>query len=188
MKFIKIHWTHSFKDSPEFIYSAIDEEGYEIKKVEVFKSGDYTVYSENINSDRLAEGIYPSLEELTFEEKIESMQAFEIDEVEFNEIWSKYLTLITLENIDRLVNSVLADAEIIDISYSNNDMLKLKIRDYKENYLEFYFNNIFKLYFEDYLNNDISHINKEVSEEVCTINIFSASTDKKILEFSFFLT
>jgi len=92
MKFIKIHWIHNFEDEPEFVYSAIDEERYEVKKVEIFKNGNYITYSENINSDRLAEGIYPLLEELTFEEENESMQAFEISEREFSEIWDRYLT------------------------------------------------------------------------------------------------
>jgi hypothetical protein len=89
MKYIKIHWIHNFKDDPEFIYSEIDEAGYEVKKIEIFKNKDYIIYSENINSDRLA-GIYPSLEELTFEEETESMQAIEIAETEFNEVWSRY--------------------------------------------------------------------------------------------------
>ena len=97
MKFIKIHWIHNFKDEPEFIYSAIDDERYEVKKVEIFTNGNYITYSENINSDRLAEGIYPLLEELTFEEEIESMQAFEISEIEFSEIWDRYLTTPELE-------------------------------------------------------------------------------------------
>ena len=90
MKYIKIHWLHNFKDDPEFIYSAINEEGYEEKKIEIFKRGNYIVYSENINSDRLAEGIYPSLKELTFEEETETMQAFEISEIKFKEIWDRY--------------------------------------------------------------------------------------------------
>ena len=90
MKYIKIHWIHNFKEEPEFIYSKIDKEGYEVKKVEIFKNGHYIIYSENNNSDRLAEGIYPSLEELTFEEESESMQAIEISEKEFNEVWSRY--------------------------------------------------------------------------------------------------
>lgn len=90
MKYVKIHWMHNFKDDPEFIYSEIDEAGYEVKKIEIFKNGYYIIYSENINSDRLTEGKYPSLKELTFEEKTESMQAIEISETEFNEIWSRY--------------------------------------------------------------------------------------------------
>lgn len=90
MKYVKIHWIHDFKDDPEFIYSEIDETGHEVKKIEIFKNGHYIIYSEMINSDRLAEGKYPSLGELTFEEKTESMQAIEIAETEFNEIWSSY--------------------------------------------------------------------------------------------------
>lgn len=49
-----------------------------------------TIYSENINSDRLTEGLFPSLEELTYEEETESMQAIEISETEFDEIWNRY--------------------------------------------------------------------------------------------------
>ena len=97
MKYIQIYWNHKFRNEPEFIYSAINEEGYEVKKVEIFKNGNYVIYSEDINPDRLAEGIYPSLEELTFDDETESMQAFEISEIEFNGIWDRYLKTPELE-------------------------------------------------------------------------------------------
>jgi len=91
MKYIKIHWNHSFIDEPELIYSKINGERYEVKKVEIFKNGNYIIYSKDVNSDRLAEGKYPQLEELNFKEELESMQAIEISEKEFNEIWKKYI-------------------------------------------------------------------------------------------------
>lgn len=37
MRYFKIHWLHTFIDEPEYIFSEIDEEGYEVRKVEIFK-------------------------------------------------------------------------------------------------------------------------------------------------------
>ena len=73
MRYFKIHWLHSFIDEPEYIFSEIDEEGYEVRKVEIFKNGNHILYSNNINSDRLVEGKYPSLEVLNYEEKTKVM-------------------------------------------------------------------------------------------------------------------
>lgn len=90
MKYIKIHWIHNFDNEPEYIYSEIDNQGYETRKIEIYKNGYYIIYSESINSDRLTEGKYPSLEELTFKDKFETMQALEIRKEEFYKIWKKY--------------------------------------------------------------------------------------------------
>lgn len=89
MKYIKIHWKHNFPADPEFIYSEIDEDGYEVRKVEIFKNGTSIVYSDKINPDGLAEGEYPSLSDLTFEEDVESMTATEINKDEFCKIWNE---------------------------------------------------------------------------------------------------
>ena len=45
MRYFKIHWLHSFTDEPEYIFSEIDEEGYEVRKVEIFKNGNHILYS-----------------------------------------------------------------------------------------------------------------------------------------------
>jgi len=89
--------------------------------------------------------------------------------------------------INKLINNSWADAEIIDLSYLNNDILTLKIKNYKEEISEFEIKNIFKLFFEDYLNDDISEIKGELLDDVYTISIISASTDKEIIKFSFFI-
>ena len=90
MRYFKIHWIHSFTDEPEYIFSEIDEEGYEVRKVEIFKNGNHILYSNNINSDRLVEGKYPSLEELNYEEETEVMQTIEIPKSEFCNVWLRY--------------------------------------------------------------------------------------------------
>ena len=74
MRYFKIHWLHSFTDEPEYIFSEIDEEGYEVRKVEIFKNGNHILYSNNINSDRL----------------VEVMQTIEIPKSEFCNVWLRY--------------------------------------------------------------------------------------------------
>lgn len=90
MKYFKIHWIHNFIDEPECVFSEVDEEGGEVRKVEIFKNGNYLLYSNDINSDRLAEE-YPSLEELNYEEEIESMQTIKSSKSEFCNILLKYM-------------------------------------------------------------------------------------------------
>ena len=90
MRYFKVHWVHSFEDEPEYIYSEIDEEGYETRKIELFKNGKHILYSDHINSDRLTEGKYPSLTELNYGNEAETMHTAEISNDEFTMIWLKY--------------------------------------------------------------------------------------------------
>lgn len=39
MRYIKIRWKHSFDNDPVIIYSEIDDNDWEVRKVEVFKDG-----------------------------------------------------------------------------------------------------------------------------------------------------
>lgn len=39
MRYQKIKWTHKFPDEPDSIYEEIDEDGWEVRVVEVFKNG-----------------------------------------------------------------------------------------------------------------------------------------------------
>lgn len=48
MKYICVEWVHDFSDQPVKIYSEIDDERYETRKVELFKDGTYGYAYENI--------------------------------------------------------------------------------------------------------------------------------------------
>lgn len=82
---------HSFKDEPEFIYCEINKDGFETKKIEIFKNKDFIIYSESINSDRLTEGLFPSLDLLNFQNKEECLKTIEIDRSDFYKVWNSYL-------------------------------------------------------------------------------------------------
>lgn len=95
-----------------------------------------------------------------------------------------------MKKIKEFLEKTWADAEILELSYNYNDVLKLKIKNWKEEVFEFEFKNIFRLSFEDYLNDDISEIKGTFlydSDSICEISIISASTDKEIASFSFFI-
>ncbi|WP_405924584.1 DUF6881 domain-containing protein [Streptomyces sp. NBC_00035] len=42
MYYLKVLWDHNFEDQPSAIYSEIDAEGWEVRKVEIFRDGHST--------------------------------------------------------------------------------------------------------------------------------------------------
>ena len=91
------------------------------------------------------------------------------------------------ECVKKMLELDWADATITDISYVDNDILSLKIKNYQGIISEYKISGIYKLFFEDYLNDDISHLDSKQYSDTCTIMFFSSSTDKVILEFSYFI-
>jgi hypothetical protein len=88
MRYLKVRWTHSHPNEPVTLYSEIDEAGWEVRKVEVFRHGEYgySSASGSIGSTRL------SLEPLPSLSKIAAQPQFEPSEIapeEFEEVWSK---------------------------------------------------------------------------------------------------
>ncbi|EPV2501582.1 DUF6881 domain-containing protein [Enterobacter hormaechei] len=88
MKYIKVYWNHSFDDEPVELYSEIDDSRYEVRKVEVFSTGDLIFSDEStpINITTLGELPLPSLSEIN---KDSQFKAIYIDAVEFENIWTK---------------------------------------------------------------------------------------------------
>ena len=82
------------------------------------------------------------------------------------------------------------DGQIVELSYQNN-VLKLTLKDYKEEIVIYSFLNIFQLSFENYLNEDIDEIRtfweERDGEKVCRISILSAWIGREIMHFSFFM-
>lgn len=90
-----------------------------------------------------------------------------------------------------IFNKNWADAQVLELSYTNNDIVKLKIKNYQDDIFVYEFKNVFKLYFEDYINEDISDIKynfySKDNENICDILIFSAWSNQEIIKFSFFV-
>ncbi len=83
-------WFHDFADEPCVFYAELDEERYELRKIEIFKNGKSTRDSaEDLKRDpmALADQPWPSLEEINAIEDPEEFHAEEISAVEFEERW-----------------------------------------------------------------------------------------------------
>jgi hypothetical protein len=87
MNYIKVRWVHSFEDEPIMIFMELDDDRFESRKIEIFKSG-FFAYADRFNSfgeTRLGEDPIPSLEEIASDKQF---QPEAIDKLEFEAIWS----------------------------------------------------------------------------------------------------
>ena len=85
--YIRSEWFHDFEDEPCCVYSELDDERYETRKIEVFKDGKTTRAStEDLKSDPMALGDQPvpPLEEI---EEYKEFHTEEIGAEEFEELW-----------------------------------------------------------------------------------------------------
>ena len=77
------------------------------------------------------------------------------------------------------------DGQIVELSYQNN-VLKLTLKNYKEEIATYSFLNIFQLSFENYLNEDIDEIRtfweERDGEKVCRISL---TTRQKLINIDF---
>jgi len=88
MKYIKVFWHHSFPDEPVVLYSEIDEDRWERRKVYVFRDGRFGCAS---NTEETS-SVWLSSEPLPTLAKIGSDPQFdprEIEKPEFEEVWSR---------------------------------------------------------------------------------------------------
>jgi hypothetical protein len=91
MNYIKVKWIHSCPDDPILLYSELDAERWEKRKVEVFHDGHcgYASASESAGSTRLGEEPIPPLVEIASDSQFEPV---EITKEEFEEVWAKRKT------------------------------------------------------------------------------------------------
>jgi hypothetical protein len=88
MQYLKVQWTHDFPGDPVWLYSELDDDRWEIRKVEVFRDGTvgFAAPGEASANTRLGETPIPPLDEINREEEFE---AREIDAAEFERLWSR---------------------------------------------------------------------------------------------------
>lgn len=91
MKYIRVKWNHKHHDEPVLLYSELDTERWEKRKVEVFRDGrcGYASASESGGSTRLGEEPIPALTEIASDPQFEPV---EITQQEFEEVWAKRKT------------------------------------------------------------------------------------------------
>ena len=88
MTYIKVFWEHT--DEPILLYSELDEERWEIRKVYIFEKGrmEYASRTEANGETILSDQPCPNLSEIT---KSPEFVPLEIAKEEFEEIWRQAL-------------------------------------------------------------------------------------------------
>lgn len=88
MKYIRVKWKHTNPDEPVWLFSELDPEGRELRKMECFKNGfcDYATKTESTGSTALSTGPIPDLSVIARDPEFEPV---EIPKEEFEKVWKK---------------------------------------------------------------------------------------------------
>lgn len=85
-RYLKVIWNHNFQDEPVWLFSEIDFDRWETRKVELFRDGTYS-YADSSNSTgstRLGEEPIPELESIAEDPQFEPVL---IERDEFEAVW-----------------------------------------------------------------------------------------------------
>jgi hypothetical protein len=86
MKYIRVKWKHTNPDEPVWLFSELDKEGRELRKIECFKNGfcDYATPTESTGSAMLHSRPLPDLSVIARDPEFEPV---EIPRDEFEKVW-----------------------------------------------------------------------------------------------------
>ena len=86
MQYIRVQWIHSLPAEPITLLSELDDQRYEVRKLELFANGTAGRASrkDRVGSTRLGKVPMPSLEEINSDPQF---RAEEISQVEFEAAW-----------------------------------------------------------------------------------------------------
>ena len=87
MRYVKVAWHHDFEDEPVLYFSELGEDGYETRKVQVFRNGrsEWADEGHETGSVGLSEIPFSSVEEISSREEFDAM---EISVGEFERVWA----------------------------------------------------------------------------------------------------
>jgi hypothetical protein len=92
VSYYRVEWHHQDDEFPVVLYSALDEHGWEVRKVDVWANGlgvtSDSVDDQEFQSTSLGTVPTPSLEEINSDSQFSGI---EITAAEFDEAWSKYV-------------------------------------------------------------------------------------------------
>ena len=88
MKYLRVKWTHTNPDEPVWLFSELDEQGRELRKLECFRSGfcDYATPTESTGNTSL--NARP-ISALTGSAHDPEFLPVEISQEEFEKVWKK---------------------------------------------------------------------------------------------------
>lgn len=86
MQYLRVLWRHESPDEPVELYSELDDSGYEIRKVEIYRDGhrDFADSESSSGVTTLGEGPLPSLEEIAEQEEFSPSR---IEPEQFEDVW-----------------------------------------------------------------------------------------------------
>lgn len=87
---LRVEWTHTHKDEPYLVYSEIDPDRFEVRKVEYFVGGVVGIASRSVEIGSTQLGSVPVPETSKINEDAQ-FKAEEISEEDFNAIWDVYV-------------------------------------------------------------------------------------------------
>ena len=93
MRYLRVQWIHPDADEPIELYSELDDEGWETRKVELFRDGTlgFAESIESAGTTELGETPLPSLEEIAANPEFRPTW---IPKEEFERAWSKRLSQV----------------------------------------------------------------------------------------------
>lgn len=119
MEYVLLEWFHDIEDEPYLIYSEIDNQRYETRKIEVFKNGTYLRCGEEILNSSI------DLADIAFPENIDEIN-------QDKQFHAKYITKKDFEKIwDSINNCICIVKEIYKIDDNSecekyaNDIFKV---------------------------------------------------------------
>lgn len=88
MKYIRVRWKHQHADEPVILYSELDDNRFEVRKVEVFRNGrcEYASVERSGGQTRLGIVAVPDLSEIAKDPQFEPV---EITPGEFEAAWRR---------------------------------------------------------------------------------------------------
>jgi len=88
MRHLRVLWHHDHDDEPVEIYSELDDEGYEVRKVEVFRNGRHDHADAGTSTGRTgsAEVPIPGIEEIA---ELDEFTPMWVTAEEFEAVWRK---------------------------------------------------------------------------------------------------
>ena len=88
MKYIRVKWKHGNPDEPIFLFSELDPNGVELRKLECFRNGfcDFATTDAATGNAKLSTQPLPALDKIARDPEFEPV---EITKEEFESVWKK---------------------------------------------------------------------------------------------------
>lgn len=93
MKYLKVNWIHDLDDEPSLLYSEIDENRYEIRKIEVYKDESFGLATATYEFGGTRLGFEPIPEIDKIKEDLQFIPTY-ITKEEFEIEWVRYLNYL----------------------------------------------------------------------------------------------